>query len=99
MQAQEPLAPYTGLWTRLTTFDPDGLSRMTETGEVVRGTLMRRTVHLVTAADYLALRPVMQDMVERGYASRPPSVPSRIARAMVSGSSAREIALAHSTPS
>jgi hypothetical protein len=68
MQAQEPLAPYTGLWTRLTDFDPDELSRMTETGEVVRGTLMRRTVHLVTADDYLALRPVLQDMVERGYA-------------------------------
>ena len=71
MQAQEPLAPYTGLWTRLADFDPDELSRMTETGEVVRGTLMRRTVHLVTADDYLALRPVMQDMVERGYASSP----------------------------
>jgi hypothetical protein len=71
MQAQEPLAPYTGLWTRLAGFDPDELSRMTETGEVVRGTLMRRTVHLVTADDYLALRPVMQDMVERGYASSP----------------------------
>jgi hypothetical protein len=69
MQAQEPLAPYTGLWTRLTHFDPGELSRMTETGAVVRGTLMRRTVHLVTADDYLALRPVMQDMVERGYAS------------------------------
>jgi hypothetical protein len=69
MQAQEPLAPYTGLWTRLTDFDPDDLSRMTGSGAVVRGTLMRRTVHLVTADDYLALRPVMQDMVERGYAS------------------------------
>ena len=33
----------------------------------------------------------------RGSASRPASVPSRIARAIVSGSSAREIALAHST--
>jgi hypothetical protein len=69
MQAQEPLAPYTGLWTRLASFDPGQLAAMTESGEVVRGTLMRRTVHLVTADDYLALRPVMQDMVERGYAS------------------------------
>src|SRR4051812_21091495 len=33
------------------------------------------------------------------YASRPPSTPSRIARAIVTGSSAREIALAHSTAS
>src|SRR4051794_21664562 len=71
MQAQVPLAPYTGLWSRLQDFDPAELSRMTEDKEVVRGTLMRRTVHLVTADDFLALRPVMQDMVERGYASSP----------------------------
>jgi hypothetical protein len=71
MQAQVPLAPYTGLWSRLQDFDPAELSRMTEEKEVVRGTLMRRTVHLVTADDFLALRPVMQDMVERGYASSP----------------------------
>ncbi len=67
MQAQVPLAPYTGLWSRLRDFDPGELSRMTAEKEVVRGTLMRRTVHLVTADDFLALRPVMQDMVERGY--------------------------------
>ena len=71
MQAQVPLAPYTGLWSRLQDFDPAELSRMTEDKEVVRGTLMRRTVHLVTADDFLVLRPVMQDMVERGYASSP----------------------------
>ncbi len=71
MQAQVPLAPYTGLWSRLHEFDPAELSRMTEHKEVVRGTLMRRTVHLVTADDFLALRPVMQDMVERGFASSP----------------------------
>jgi hypothetical protein len=68
MQAQVPLAPYTGLFSRLEDFDPAELSRMTERGEVVRGTLMRRTLHLVTADDFLALRPVMQEMVERGYA-------------------------------
>jgi hypothetical protein len=71
MQAQVPLAPYTGLWSRLHDFDPAELSRMTEHKEVVRGTLMRRTVHLVTADDFLALRPVMQDMVERGFAGSP----------------------------
>jgi hypothetical protein len=71
MQAQVPLAPYTGLWSRLTGFDPAELSRMTEQKEVVRGTLMRRTLHLVTTDDYLTLRPVMQDMVERGYVSSP----------------------------
>ncbi len=71
MQAQVPLAPYTGLFSRLADFDPAELSRMIEHKEVVRGTLMRRTVHLVTADDFLMLRPVLQDMVERGYASSP----------------------------
>jgi winged helix DNA-binding protein len=71
MQAQVPLAPYTGLFSRLNDFDPAELSRMTEHGDVVRGTLMRRTLHLVTADDFLTLRPVLQDMVERGWASSP----------------------------
>src|SRR3954452_25031896 len=67
MQAQVPLAPYTGLFSRLSDFDPAELSRLTEEGALVRGTLMRRTLHLVTADDFLALRPVLQDMIERGY--------------------------------
>jgi hypothetical protein len=71
MQAQVPPAPYTGLFSRLAGFDPAELSRMTEHGEVVRGTLMRRTLHLVTADDFLALRPVMQAMIEQGFASSP----------------------------
>jgi hypothetical protein len=69
MQAQVPLAPYTGLFSRLQDFDPAELSRMTERREVVRGTLMRRTLHLVTTDDFLTLRPVMQAMIEQGYAS------------------------------
>jgi hypothetical protein len=71
MQAQVPLAPYTGLWSRLSHFDPAELSRLTEHKALVRGTLMRRTIHLVTAEDFLALRPVMQEMIERGFAGSP----------------------------
>ena len=71
MQAQEPPAPYIGLWTRLADFDPAELSDLTERRAVVRGTLMRATVHLTTADDFLALRPVLQDMIDRRFASTP----------------------------
>jgi hypothetical protein len=71
MQAQEPLAPYIGLWSRLVDFDAAELSRMTDEREAVRGTLMRCTVHLTTADDFLALRPVLQNVMERRYASSP----------------------------
>src|SRR5688572_13405406 len=65
MQAQEPLAPYVGLWSRLVDFDPAELSRMTEEREAARGTLMRCTVHLTTADDFAMLRPTLQSVMER----------------------------------
>lgn len=66
MQAQAPFPPYTGLWTRLARFQPDDLARLLLDRSVVRIALQRSTVHLVTAADCLALRPVLQPMMERG---------------------------------
>ncbi|MDD7941217.1 winged helix DNA-binding domain-containing protein [Actinomycetospora lutea] len=56
LQAQEPQEPYTGLWSRLAGFDPAELSGHLVARRVVRTHLMRRTVHLVTAADALAWR-------------------------------------------
>jgi hypothetical protein len=69
MQAQEPLAPYIGLWSRLADFDAAELSRMTEEREAVRGTLMRCTVHLTTADDFLIFRPALQSVMERGFSA------------------------------
>jgi Winged helix DNA-binding domain len=71
MQAQEPPAPYYGLWTRLEDFRPQELSNLVETRTAVRGTLMRSTVHLVTAGDFLGLRAVLQSVMERHFASSP----------------------------
>jgi Winged helix DNA-binding domain len=72
MQAQVPLAPYVGLWSRLTAFEPADLSALVEARGAVRMSLMRTTIHLVSAADALALRPILQRVLERGLRSGSP---------------------------
>ncbi|MEV0824968.1 winged helix DNA-binding domain-containing protein [Nonomuraea rubra] len=56
LQAQEPQEPFAGLWSRLRAFQPAALSELLAGRGVVRTHLMRRTVHLLTAADTLAWR-------------------------------------------
>jgi hypothetical protein len=65
LQAQEPRDPYVGLWCRLDGFDPEELARALLERQVVRIALQRSTIHLVTAEDCLALRPVLQQVQER----------------------------------
>jgi hypothetical protein len=65
LNAQDPEPPYLGLWARLADFGLDALTRRLEDRAVVRSTLLRGTQHLVTAADYLAWRPLLQPMLER----------------------------------
>ncbi|WP_394839292.1 winged helix DNA-binding domain-containing protein [Pendulispora rubella] len=65
MQAQSPYAPYFGLWTRLTGFRPTALSALIEKRRAVRIALMRSTVHLVTARDCLAFRPIVGTVAMR----------------------------------
>lgn len=61
MQAQWPPAPYIGIWTRTTSFRPEGLERALLRGEVVKATVMRQTLHLVTRRDYGLLRAAMSE--------------------------------------
>jgi hypothetical protein len=51
---QAPYAPsmYVGLWSRLEGFERDDLTRALERRKVVQATLMRATIHLVSARDY-----------------------------------------------
>jgi len=57
MQAQAPLAPYLGLWTRVQDFTPKELSALTEQRHVVRLHLMRTTLtRLREVAERLPLR-------------------------------------------
>jgi hypothetical protein len=64
MQAQVPLNPYLGLWSRLDHFAPDDLGRLLLDRQVVRIVVMRGTLHLVTADDCLLLRPLMQPVLD-----------------------------------
>jgi hypothetical protein len=67
MQAQVPNSPYVGLWTRLEGFQPNELADLINTRRAVRLGLMRNTIHLVTARDSLAQRPLYQSLFERGW--------------------------------
>lgn len=52
MQAQWAPAPYVGLWTRAEGFRAETLERAILRGEVLKPTVMRGTLHLVTRRDY-----------------------------------------------
>ena len=67
LQAQSVPPTYYGLWSRIEGFDPHELGRMLTEREVVRMTLMRGTVHLVTVRDALLLRPLVQVVIERSH--------------------------------
>ncbi|MGW2310608.1 winged helix DNA-binding domain-containing protein [Actinomadura luteofluorescens] len=66
MQAQEPKPPYLGLWTRLEGFQVSDLHAALHDRALVRATMMRATLHLVTSADYTAFRTAMQPMLDDG---------------------------------
>ena len=66
MQAQEPKHPYVGLWSRLSGFDEEELDRAVAERDVVRATMLRGTLHLVTAADYLRFRTTVSPVLEGG---------------------------------
>ena len=52
LQAQEAASPYLALWNRLAPFDPTRLDAAFAGHAVIKATLMRITLHAVTAADY-----------------------------------------------
>jgi hypothetical protein len=71
LQAQAPLAPYVGLWSRLATFQAAELAGALTDRTAVRASLMRATIHLVSADDALTLRSLIQPVLERGFANSP----------------------------
>jgi len=75
MQAQAPLAPYVGLWSRLGSFRHQELAGLITGREVVRIHLMRTTVHLVSARDAVRLGPLLRPVHERAFATGSPFGP------------------------
>jgi Winged helix DNA-binding domain len=62
LQAQWPPSPYIGLWSRLVGFTRESLERAVRRGDVLKPTVMRGTLHLITARDYPLYYAALQDM-------------------------------------
>ncbi|NED62875.1 winged helix DNA-binding domain-containing protein, partial [Streptomyces sp. SID10244] len=64
LQAQDPTAPFFGLWSRIDDFDPVELDGLLTDREVVRMALLRSTVFLIDAEDARWIRPIAQPLLD-----------------------------------
>src|SRR5436305_5015755 len=62
LQAQWPPSPYIGLWSRLEGFRRETLERAIRRGDVLKPTVMRGTLHLITARDYPLYYAALREM-------------------------------------
>lgn len=60
LQAQAPVPPYLALWTRLKPFTVDALSKLILDRSLVRMTLWRGTLHLISVSDVYLMRTALQ---------------------------------------
>src|SRR5881392_4174091 len=74
LQGQWPPSPYVALWTRLFGFSRERLSAEIDRGAIVKATLMRATLHLVSAREYPAYS--LATLEGRFGAWRPPGGPA-----------------------
>src|SRR5438093_12896918 len=74
LQGQWAPSPYVALWSRLSGFERGQLTRAIDRGEIVKATLMRATLHLVSAREYPAYS--LATMEGRFGAWRPPGGPA-----------------------
>lgn len=70
LQAQAAAPPFIGLWDRLRDFHESELQDLIDRRAVVRATMMRHTIHFVTADDYLWLRPTIQPALDSNYGAQ-----------------------------
>lgn len=66
LQAQEAKPPFVALWSRVEDFSADALVDAFAEKRVVRGTLMRGTVHLARTEDFLRWQPVLAPLGVEG---------------------------------
>jgi hypothetical protein len=65
LQGQWANSPYVALWSRLEGFDRDQLARALKRRTLVKATLMRMTLHIVTPRDYFAFHEAFrQDRID-----------------------------------
>jgi hypothetical protein len=67
IQAQYAPSMYVGLWSRLRDFRREALTRALERRTVVQGTMMRVTIHLVSAVDYWPLTQAIRERRREGW--------------------------------
>jgi hypothetical protein len=81
LQAQHAPAPYIALWTRLEGFERPSLERALRRDAVIKATLMRATLHLVSGRDYPFFRAAVGEAARvirtRGVAAPPAAVLQR----------------------
>ena len=86
IQAQYAPSMYVGLWSRVRGLERERLTRALEAREVVQGTLMRVTIHLVSRADYrplaLATRAARRQWWLRAHRAVAPEAMEEAARAV-----------------
>ena len=94
LQAQYAPSMYIGLWTRMEAFERDDLTRALERRSVVQATMMRATIHLVSARDFwlftVAVRDERREWWRRATRGAPPSeemrdAAERLQRALADG--------------
>ena len=61
LQTQYTPSAYVGLWSRLRDFRRDALTRALQRRRAVQGTLMRQTIHVVSARDYPLLAEAIRE--------------------------------------
>jgi hypothetical protein len=65
LQAQDSTGPYLGLWARLRDFRREELTAAVVERRVLVATLMRVTIHMVTAEDHAWIKPTLRPLQER----------------------------------
>jgi hypothetical protein len=66
MQAQLARPPFVGLWSRIEGFTREALIAAVERRAIVRGTLMRGTIHLMSRRDFVRFRQTLQPALSGG---------------------------------
>lgn len=69
MQAQLARPSFIGLWSRVEGFRREDLVALIDRRDVVRATMMRGTIHLMSRADYVKFRSTIQPALTKGLES------------------------------